>query len=811
MPVLPYGSWPSPITPESLVEQVVRLGEVRAAAGALWWIERRPAEAGREVVVRWTPEGGAADAVPEGFSVRTTVHEYGGGAYTVAADGTLVCSRFDDQRLYAVRPGADPEPVTPAPDRRWALRYADGAVLPGGLLMCVREQHLGEREVVNDLVAVRLGAGGDEPAVIASGRDFYAAPRPSPDGRRLAWLCWDHPDMPWDATELWVGDLALDGTVQHARRVAGGDGESISQPRWSPDGSLHWISDRTGWWNLYREGEALAPMDAELALPDWVFGQSSYTFLSGGRIACAWQQHGSTHLGVLEPGSGLRRLDVPFTVVGSLQAWGDGVAAIAASPREEAAVVTVDVASGAVTTLRRSREGGLDAAWISEPRHVSFPTTGGATAHALYYPPVNPDAEGPAHERPPVVVTIHGGPTSAAQPALSLATQFWTTRGIGVVDVNYRGSTGYGRPYRDALRGEWGEADVDDCEAAVAHLAEVGEVDGDRAVIRGGSAGGFTTLCALAFRDAFAAGASLYGVADLAALAADTHKFESRYLDRLVGPWPDAEPVYRARSPLYHADLIRAPVILFQGLEDAVVPPNQAEVLVEALRANGVPFAYLAFEGEQHGFRKAETIVRVAGAELWFYGLVLGFEPAGELDPVEVENLDALYDGDGAGDDGPGDLAWDLSEWEPQLRVLADQALEAEGIPHVWDEADLIVPAAFEEHVEAILDELEYPDALEIDDSDEADDDTLPELLSELFVAVDRLARDPGHPQSVATVLELAGELEAAEAPYGVEPGDWRPVVEAADALADALADEADADAVRAAAGALRRMLHRYV
>ncbi|HEV3498239.1 MAG TPA: prolyl oligopeptidase family serine peptidase, partial [Actinomycetes bacterium] len=484
-------------------------------------------------------------------------------------------------------------------------RYADGDVSPDGArLACVRERHL-EDGVVNDIVVLPTD-GSAGPTVAAAGHDFYAAPRFSPDGG-LAWLAWDHPRMPWD------------GTVLEPGPVAGGSEESVTQPRWSPDGALHWISDRTGWWNLYREGQPLLPMDAEFSGPDWVFGQSTYAFLADGRLVASWTEAGSGRLAVL----GEAALDLPYTSFSSVRAYGDKVAAIAAGPGDAPAVVVIDPASSEVDVVRSSRPNPVDPRYLSIPRPVEFPTTGDATAHALFYPPANADCEGPPGELPPLVVTSHGGPTSAANTALDLRTQFWTSRGIAVVDVDYRGSTGYGRAYRQQLAGQWGVVDVDDCVAAARHLAESGEVDARRMVVRGSSASGLTTLLALT-RGLFAAGASLYGVADLAALATDTHKFESRYLDGLVGPWPEAAAVYRERSPIHQADRLSAPLIVFQGLDDKVVPPSQAEVLVDALRRAGIAYAYLTFEGEAHGFRKAATIRRVVEAELSFYGQVLG-------------------------------------------------------------------------------------------------------------------------------------------------------------------------------------------
>ena len=625
MTVAPYGSWPSPVSAASLVEQVVSLSQLRVdAAGRRWWVEGRPQEGGRSVVVR-----DGVDVLPAGFSCRNRVHEYGGGAFTVHGD-TLYFSNDADQRLWRLDPGADPVPLT-ADD---GTRYADADVSPDGAwLACVRE-----RGTVNDLV--RVGAdglpglnavAGEGPVVrLAEGHDFYAAPRWSPDGTELAWLSWDHPNMPWDGTDLWLA--AADGSA--ARHVAGGPDESVSQPRWSPSGVLHWVSDRTGWWNVYADGDP-DPVDrraADDARPDWVFGQSSYTFLPDGRLVATWFEDGLSRL---------TGVDVPFTDISALHASGpDEVTAIAASGSTSPAVVVIDFATGAHRTLKASRATALPDGAVSEARPLEFPTAGGRTAHAFYYPPRLEGYDGPAGERPPLLVRSHGGPTSAASPALNADIQFWTSRGIAVVDVNYGGSSGFGRDYRRRLDGQWGVVDVEDCARAARYLADTGEVDGGRLLVRGGSAGGFTTLCLLAFRDDFAAGASYYGVADLEALANDTHKFEARYLDRLIGSYPAAKAVYIARSPVHAADRITAPVILFQGLEDAVVPPSQAEILIEALRQKKIPFAYVPFEGEQHGFRRAETIIRAIEAELWFYGRVLGFVPADRIDPVFIEGVE---------------------------------------------------------------------------------------------------------------------------------------------------------------------------
>jgi len=619
----------------------VRLGQVESAGGALLWLEGRPTEGGRSVIVRRAAGGHTADVTAHGFDVRSRVHEYGGGAY-LTHGASVIFSRWDDQRLYRKDPGQEPRAITPDPPAPAALRYADGRVTPdGAAVVCVRERHSGS-EVVNELVRVPLD-GSAEPIALASGHDFYSFPRPSPDGTRLAFSTWDHPNMPWDGTDLWVAAVGADGSLEEPERVAGGPSESVFQPAWSPDGVLHFISDRSGWWNLYRLGdrgaEPLAPLEAEFGVPQWNFGAASYAFLPDGRIACSYGVGPERKLGILD--GELRALDLAHSPGGraSLTAVGDRVAYLGVSPTEPTAIVIADPDNGESEVVRAGAERSLDAAWISVPRPVEFASASGATAHALFYPPRSPEADGPEGERPPLVVMSHGGPTAAAERALDLEVQFFTSRGIGVVDVDYGGSTGYGRAYRERLKGQWGIVDTEDCIAAALHLAGSGDADAGRLAIRGGSAGGYTTLCALTFHDVFSAGASYYGVADAETLAQDTHKFESRYLDGLIGPYPERADLYRERSPIHFVERLSAPLIILQGLEDEVVPPSQAATMVEALRARGVPFAYLAFDGEQHGFRRAETVRRALEAEAYFYGRVLGFELADPVEPVVIENL----------------------------------------------------------------------------------------------------------------------------------------------------------------------------
>jgi dipeptidyl aminopeptidase/acylaminoacyl peptidase len=632
----PYGTWPSPVTPALLVEAAVGLSNVTLEGGRVYWVESRPSEAGRVVLMAAPAAGGSepVEVTPAGFSVRTRVHEYGGRCYCVHGS-TIVFSNWADQRLWVIRGGADPAPLTAGPQEAGDVRFADPVFSPDGRwVACVRETHHGADPVVNDLIAVPVDSPGAAPRLLAGGHDFFAAPRFSPDGSQLCWVSWELPDMPWDSTWLWCAEVGADLAVGPARHVAGGPGESVTQPRWSPDGVLHYISDRTGWWNIYSDpGRPVCPMAAEFGEPDWAFGNSTYGFAPDGELVAVWAARGGRRLGLVRKGRAEPRESV-FSSYSSVQVTagqvtaGPVVYAIAASPVLPPAVVRLDLATGAVEIIRRSREVPVDEAYLSRPEAIDFPTGDGQTAHALFYPPAHPALYGPPGQRPPVVVVIHGGPTSSASAVLNLSVQYWTSRGFAVADVDYRGSSGYGRSYRQLLAGRWGIADVEDCAAVVRWLDERGLVDGQRAVIRGGSAGGFTTLAALAFTSVFSAGASHYGVADLELLARDTHKFESRYLDGLVGPWPEATSEYQRRSPIHHVDQITSPLILFQGLDDKVVPPAQSELMYRALRDQGVPVAYLAFAGEQHGFRKADTLITVMTAELEFYGRVFGFTPS---------------------------------------------------------------------------------------------------------------------------------------------------------------------------------------
>ena len=645
----PYGSWASPITTDLVAsEGGVSFAYLDISEEGVYWTESRPQESGRSALV-FRPHGGEpTDVVPSEFNVRTRVHEYGGGAW-FRHGRVAFCSSFDDSRLYRIEePGAEPRPITPEPSEPHALRYADGRVFAGGhLIVCVRELH-GEGEPVNELVVLPAD-GSSEPKVIATGRDFYAAPRPSPDGSSLAWLAWDHPHMPFEGTDLCVADLASDGSLSNGRRVAGSEQESIFQPEWSSDGLLYFVSDRTGWSNLYveRDGEVhpLTSEEAELGYPQWVFDLSRYAFLADGRIACIFTRAAIDSLELFDPQSGnLELLDLPYTTYSSpsLQSHGTRLVFPASTPIDAAAVIELDLDSGDRKILRRSTEVKLDERYISVAQPVDFPGADGLNSHGFYYAPANSDFSGPDDELPPLVVFVHGGPTAHVSPSLDLQVQLFTSRGIAVVDLNYGGSTGYGREYQDRLRGRWGEIDVEDSAAAARYLGDRGDIDLARVQITGGSAGGYTTLMALAVRDEFASGVSYYGVADLVTFHEDTHKFESHYDEYLVGPWPDAIDLYRDRSPVVHADSISDPLLLLQGLDDKVVPPSQAEVIVDALKRRGIPYAYIAFAGEGHGFRKAENIKRASEAHLSFLAQVSGFAPADEIEPIEIEKPDSV-------------------------------------------------------------------------------------------------------------------------------------------------------------------------
>lgn len=636
-PTAAYGIWPSPISAALVAAGASPLSQPQQDGLDAYWLAGRASEGGRNTLMRQRGRE-VVEMTPAPFNVRTRVHEYGGGACLVA-DGTVWFSNFADNRIYTIGDGAPPQALT----REGAQRHADFVLdRQRQRLISVREDHAsGSAQPVNTICAI--AADGGE-TVLVAGSDFYAAPRLSPDGRHLAWLCWDHPRMPWQGTELWLAELLADGTLGQPRLVAGGADEAICQPEWSPAGVLHFVSDRSGWWNLYRLAgdtvEALCPRAAEFGAPHWSFGGAMYGFRSEHEIICTYIENGVSRLAQLSTvGGEMRAIPNPYQEIRELRVAGDVVVLLGGAPTIALELAQFDLAAQRRTVLARSIAELPPSGYLSVPESISYPSTGGRIAHAFHYPPCNADVAPEAGSKPPLMVISHGGPTGMASNTLKLATQFWTSRGFAVLDVNYGGSSGFGRDYRDALKGQWGVIDVDDCVAGARYLAHLGAVDPERLVIRGGSAGGLTTLCALTFHDLFKAGASYYGVSDLAGLDADSHKFESHYNEYLIAPKPEAAALYLARSPINHAAQLKRPMIFFQGLDDKVVPPQQSEVMVTALRQSGVPVAYMTLEGEGHGFRKADSIVRTLDAELYFYLRIFGLTAPGAVAPVAIDNL----------------------------------------------------------------------------------------------------------------------------------------------------------------------------
>ncbi|MFT5924768.1 MAG: acetyl esterase/lipase [Paraglaciecola sp.] len=642
-----YGNWPSPITPSSLVEGVRGIGSLQYDSGFVYWLESRPEEAGRQTIMRWHQDSGMEEILPAPFNARSRVHEYGGTSYAVCGN-VIWFSHFDDQRLYRIIPGSDPQPITAESSVNSALRFA--ACTPDisrNRLICVREDHRAEGEPRNELVAVSMDGSDQQGEILFTQSDFVSAPQLSSDGLSIAFVSWSHPNMPWDNTTLWSANFQKDGSLCNLTQHNVDTQESVIDPKWSDSGELYALTDRSNWWSLHRvsgnkfETVAHHENDVEIGGPMWTLGTSYYDFIDGNSAVTVMNRGGVEHLSILDlEGNGSSTIPIPcLTGVGSMVLADERIMAVLKYTNKPSVLVSFKT-DGTDFLVIRTTSNSADPAWSSPYQLVTFPTgDGNAVAHGIYLPPQNPDVGAPAEQTPPLIVTVHGGPTGVSSPGYSLAQQFWTSRGFAILDLNYRGSTGFGREYRRALYGNWGIADVEDAVAGAKWLSDQKLADPARLIIRGGSAGGFTVLAAHAFHNTFSAGASHYGVSDLTILAKETHKFESRYIDQMIGPYPEFAHVYQERSPINHLDNFNAPLIMLQGLEDNVVPPNQSEMIFEALKTRAIPTAYVSFEGEGHGFRKAENIVHAIQAELYFYSKVLNMPVADDLPELNIENL----------------------------------------------------------------------------------------------------------------------------------------------------------------------------
>lgn len=623
----PYGSWKSPITAERVAAGTLKLTEVKICEGKVYWVERRPLENARSTLICWSPEQGAKELLPKEYNIRSKVHEYGGGALLVQKEGIYFVNS-DDQQIYRIKADGKVQKITEQKN----ARFADGVIHPkDGTLFYVMEKHE-EKEVINSIVSIDPRTG--KITTVASGRDFYSSPRLSPDGKKLAYISWDHPHMPWDGTELWVQDLATSTKSKHA----GGPAESVVDPQWSKEGELYYISDRTNWWNIYKGDTPIWRSNVECALPHWCFARSLMGFSNEG-IFCSYVKNGSQGFVTISKNGKTEELNLPFTTVQEVSVENGQAAFIASSPSQPVSVVLYDLKKGSYQILKCCRADLFEKEVISQPTAIEYPSSG-RTSHAFYYPPLNSGFRGLSNETPPLLVNVHGGPTGQVFPSFNPEILFWTSRGFAYLDVNYGGSTGYGKAYRDSLKGKWGIVDVEDCTNGALYCAKKGLADPQRLTISGPSAGGYTALAVMAFEKVFKVGADYFGVSDLERLVLDTHKFESRYLDSLVAPYPEQREIYLKRSPIYNVEKISSPLIIFQGSEDAVVPPSQSEMMFQALCKRHIPTAYLLYQGEGHGFHKAENIKRSLEAQLYFFSKILKFPLSEEIEPVHIENLE---------------------------------------------------------------------------------------------------------------------------------------------------------------------------
>lgn len=638
-----FGSWESSITTDLMLEGSVGLGEISLYSNEIYWIEMRPQEKGRYVIVKQTTDGQQMDVIPDEFNARTRVHEYGGGSYLVTEKG-VVFTNFNDQTLYLIAINNECIKLTDNESCRYADMIYDKF---NQRLICVREDHTDKTaEPKNTIVSIALNDSDTQESILVEGADFYSNPRVSHDGKYLCWISWKHPNMPWDNTSLSVAEINSTGGLEKPINIAGGNdaNQAVCQPMWSPDNILYFISDSNNWWNLYRVNirnnkkdiEQVVEMEAEFAVPQWSFRECNYDFIDAENVLAVYRHNGIAYLAKININvKTLETISLAYTDLESIVCNEDKACFLAASPTQFPAIIELDLSNYENKVLRRSNNLKIEPENISVGKSVTFPVDEENDAYAFFYKPQNKKFIGLDEEQPPLIVMSHGGPTGESHNGIKMVVQFFTSRGFAVLDVNYGGSSGYGRAYRQRLNKAWGIVDVNDCSKAALYVAEQGWVDKERLAIRGGSAGGFTTLASLAFTDVFKAGASHYGVSDLEALAKDTHKFESRYLDSLIGAYPEEQVLYKERSPIYSVDNLSCPVIFFQGLEDKIVLPNQAEMMVDALKEKGIRVAYIAYEGEQHGFRQAENIKRTLEAELYFYSTIFNFDCFEKIEPVE--------------------------------------------------------------------------------------------------------------------------------------------------------------------------------
>jgi dipeptidyl aminopeptidase/acylaminoacyl peptidase len=647
-----YGAWKSPINAEMVAQSGTGSSalprELRVDNNHVYWVELRPEEKGRYVIVTLQPDGSKRVITPEGFSTRSRVNEYGGGVYCVR-DGTIIFVNDEDQRLYRQDDDRVPVPITPEVKKGRSIRYADGVFSPDGKWMAwVQERHEPDGSIHNSIVVIACD-GSSNPHTLTSGHDFFSNPRFSPDGSMISWLTWDHPRMPWDGTELWTTPFILEDSPSNPKKnVAGAQDVSVFQPEWGQDGLLYFVSDETGWWNIFRinadgSAENLTPIEAEFGYPQWLFGFSTYTFLSTKKILAMFKVKGQAMLGVIDvEEKRVREVAHTYTTFENPSICADDTQAawfFAGSPEHPPALCRFELKNDSTQKVLDLFDLPINMDTISYPEQIVFENHLGTDTYAYFYPPRNSSYKGPNGHQPPLMVKSHGGPTSSAKPHLQLEIQYWTSRGYAVVDVDYSGSIGYGRSYRERINGRMGVIDVDDCVRTAKYLVEIGAVDPNRLIIRGSSAGGYVTLCALTSYDLFAAGSSYYGIADLETLANYSHNFEAHYLDTLVGPYPEEKELLRQRSPIHQVENLNCPMILIQGLNDSVVPPNQSEQMVAALNTKGLAYAYLTFEGEGHGFKRSETISKALEAEDFFFRKVLGISLSDPRTSIEIMNL----------------------------------------------------------------------------------------------------------------------------------------------------------------------------